>query len=163
VVPLLFTRSKYVGDVSIGTPPQYFHLQFDVGSADTWIALTRATCSDPDECSNHRRYFHPNRSSTFEQTPNVPWEIEFSDHSTATGYLQTDLVQVGGFVVDRQVIGMAMTLKGFKENGIDGSFGLGLTELSFHGKWHWLASRLLRVSFQWFPIEANLSTIFPNY
>jgi len=48
--------------------------------------------------------------------------------------LQTDIVQVGGFVVDRQVVGMAMALKGFKDNGIDGTFGLGLAELSLRGK-----------------------------
>ncbi|KAG0047123.1 hypothetical protein BGZ83_007759 [Gryganskiella cystojenkinii] len=127
-------ETAFVGDVGIGTPPQYFHLQFDVGSADTWLALRHATCLEPDECGSHRRYFHPNQSSTFEHKPNIPWRVEFGDHSTATGYLQTDLVQVGGFVVDQQVIGMAMTLKGFKDNGIDGTFGLGLTELSLHGE-----------------------------
>ncbi|GJJ70060.1 nucleoporin GLE1 [Entomortierella parvispora] len=126
-------ETAFVGDVGIGTPPQYFHLQFDVGSADTWIALAKATCSGSVECSGRRRYFHPNRSSTFERVPNVPWGVHFSDNSAAKGFLQTDLLQVGGFVVDRQVIGMATTLSEFKENGIDGSFGLGLSELSLHG------------------------------
>lgn len=50
------------------------------------------------------------------------------------GKLGTDVVQVAGFVVDRQVIGVADSLKGVKENGIDGSFGLGLMDLTFNGK-----------------------------
>lgn len=50
------------------------------------------------------------------------------------GSLATDVVQVAGFVVDRQVIAIADSLTGIKENGIDGSFGLGLMDLSFNGK-----------------------------
>jgi len=37
-------------------------------------------------------------------------------------------------VIDRQVIGVGESLFGFKDNGIDGSLGLGLPELSATGK-----------------------------
>lgn len=50
------------------------------------------------------------------------------------GLLHTDLVQAGGFIIDRQVLGMASVITGFKENGVDGTFGLGLRSLSTHGK-----------------------------
>ncbi|KAF9316181.1 hypothetical protein BG003_002270 [Podila horticola] len=84
-------------------------------------------------CPPHRRYFHPSRSSTFEKTPNVPWSLEYSDQSNVFGDLHTDVVQVAGFVIDRQVIGVGKSLFGFKDNGIDGSMGLGLPELSATG------------------------------
>lgn len=51
----------------------------------------------------------------------------------ARGKLRTDVVQVAGFVVDRQVVGVADTVVGFGEKGVDGVFGLGLHQLSAHG------------------------------
>lgn len=66
--------------------------------------------------------------------PNISWHLELSDGLVVKGTLGTDVVQVAGFVVDRQVIGVADSLKGVKENGIDGSFGLGLKDLTFNGK-----------------------------
>lgn len=52
----------------------------------------------------------------------------------AKGRLRTDAVQVAGFVVDRQLIGVADNVDGFREVGVDGVFGLGLHLLSAHGK-----------------------------
>lgn len=43
------------------------------------------------------------------------------------------MVQVAGFVVDRQVVGVADMVVGFGEKGVDGVFGLGLHQLSTHG------------------------------
>ncbi|KAF9571974.1 hypothetical protein EC968_010450 [Mortierella alpina] len=80
----------------------------------------------PEPCAPNRRLFHPRRSSSFEKTPDSPWKIEFSDKSNASGWIQTDILQVAGLAVDRQLIGMAISLFGFKDNQIDGSFALGL-------------------------------------
>ncbi|KAF9952853.1 hypothetical protein BGZ70_000451 [Mortierella alpina] len=127
-MPIQYNPSEiaYVGQVGIGTPPQYFRLEFDIGATDTWVALTKANCSKPEPCAPDRRLFHPHRSSSFEKTPDSPWKIEFSDKSNASGWIQTDILQVAGLAVDRQLIGMAMSLFGFKDNQIDGSFALGL-------------------------------------
>lgn len=123
--------------MGIGTPPQYFHLQFDIAAADTWVAIAKANCTPINEdmrpCPAHRRYFYPSLSSTFETAPSAPWSLEYSDHSKVFGNLHTDVVQVAGFVIDRQVVGVGKSLFGFKDNGIDGSLGLGLAELSETG------------------------------
>ncbi|KAF9542514.1 hypothetical protein EC957_001883 [Mortierella hygrophila] len=135
-VPIEYNPSEvaFVGQVGIGTPNQYFNLEFDIGSSDTWVASARANCSQNSPCSiTARRGFRAERSSTFESAPNISWHLELSNGPAVKGTLGTDVVQVAGFVVDRQVIGVADSLKNMKENGIDGSFGLGLTDLTFNG------------------------------
>ncbi|KAG0270980.1 1,3-beta-glucanosyltransferase [Linnemannia exigua] len=134
--PIEYNPSEvaFVGLVGIGTPNQYFNLEFDIGSSDTWVASARANCSLNRPCSSTaRRGFHTDRSSTFESAPNISWHLEMSDGPAVTGKLGTDVLQVAGFVVDRQVVGVADSLRGVKENGIDGSFGLGLKDLTFNG------------------------------
>ena len=49
------------------------------------------------------------------------------------GRLESDVVQVAGFVIDRQVIGVVTNMRDLKQNGIDGSLGLGLTDLTYNG------------------------------
>ncbi|KAF9132581.1 hypothetical protein BGW39_011759 [Mortierella sp. 14UC] len=135
-VPIEYNPSEvaFIGQVGIGTPNQYFNLEFDIGSSDTWVASSKVNCSLNQPCSTTvRRGFHTERSSTFESAPNIKWHLELSDGSAVTGKLGTDVVQVAGFVVDRQIIGVADSLRGVKENGIDGSFGLGLMDLTFNG------------------------------
>ncbi|KAK3837926.1 MAG: aspartic peptidase domain-containing protein [Linnemannia elongata] len=135
-IPIEYNPSEvaFVGQVGIGTPNQYFNLEFDIGSSDTWVTSARANCSQDSPCSTTaRRGFHIERSSTFVSAPNISWHLELSDGLVVKGTLGTDVVQVAGFVVDRQVIGVADSLKGVKENGIDGSFGLGLKDLTFNG------------------------------
>lgn len=64
----------------------------------------------------------------------MPWKIETIAKSKIQGVLQTDLIQVAGFVVEKQVLGTASILDNVKENGIDGSFGLGLHAMAFNGE-----------------------------
>ncbi|KAF9580242.1 hypothetical protein BGW38_003189, partial [Lunasporangiospora selenospora] len=47
--------------------------------------------------------------------------------------LHTDVLQIGDFVVDHQVMGVAKSLSSNLHKNIDGSFGLGLKDLSFNG------------------------------
>ncbi|KAG0309207.1 1,3-beta-glucanosyltransferase [Dissophora globulifera] len=95
--------------------------------------MENANCTNPEPCSPKRRYFSQHRSYTFEQTPNVDWGIRFSDKSKAKGWLHSDVVQVAGFVIDRQVLGMANTMVGFRDPGVDGILGLGMRSLATHG------------------------------
>ncbi|GJJ76082.1 hypothetical protein EMPS_08441 [Entomortierella parvispora] len=135
-VPIEYNPSEvaFVGQVGIGTPPQYFSLEFDIGSADTWITSWHANCSLNQPCTDRRRRaLFPDRSSTFNSDPNIPWTVNFSDGAKIEGSLSSDVVQVAGFVIDRQILGVATNLKSLKQSGIDGSLGLGLADLSFNG------------------------------
>ncbi|KAG0041291.1 hypothetical protein BGZ83_002042 [Gryganskiella cystojenkinii] len=124
----------FVGQVGIGTPPQYFSLEFDIGSADTWVTSAHANCSLNSPCTDHRRRsFFPDRSTTYGSDPNITWGVDFSDGAKIEGRLESDVVQVAGFVINRQVIGVVNNMKDLKQNEIDGSLGLGLTELTYNG------------------------------
>ncbi|KAK3842613.1 MAG: aspartic peptidase domain-containing protein [Linnemannia gamsii] len=127
----------YVGQVGIGSPPQYFHLEFDLASADAWVIQQGANCTNPKPCPSKRRFFYPARSTTFKESPDLPWStvaaVGEAKKSKAMGKLRTDVVQVAGFVVDQQVVGIADNVVGFGEKDVDGVFGLGLHQLSAHG------------------------------
>ena len=64
----------------------------------------------------------------------MPLTIETMAKAKIQGVLHTDLIQVAGFVVEKQVLGTANVLENVKENGIDGSFGLGLNAMAFNGE-----------------------------
>ncbi|KAI8595444.1 aspartic peptidase domain-containing protein, partial [Dissophora ornata] len=120
----------FVGQVGLGTPLQNFRLAFEIGSADTWVALENVNCKDPEPCSPKRQVFYPQRSSTFDPAPNKHWEVRLSDKSKVEGWLHTDVLQVAEFAISHQVIGMATAMTGFKDMGADGTFALGLSSLA---------------------------------
>ncbi|KAF9276405.1 hypothetical protein BGZ74_003665 [Mortierella antarctica] len=136
-MPLEYNPSQvaFVGGVGIGTPPQYFNLEFDIGMADTWVTSEKANCTTSGmKCSaESHRFFHPSISTTFDEAPNVPWKMETIANAKIQGVLHTDRINVAGFVVEKQVLGTATILNNVKENGIDGSFGLGLNAMTFNG------------------------------
>ncbi|KAG0092056.1 hypothetical protein BGZ93_005713 [Podila epicladia] len=103
--------------------------------ADTWVTSEKANCTIyGNKCSmKSHRFFHPSKSTTFDEAPNVPWKMETIARAKIQGELHTDRIDVAGFVVERQVLGTATVLNNVKENGIDGSFGLGLNALTFNG------------------------------
>ncbi|KAI9240484.1 MAG: aspartic peptidase domain-containing protein [Podila humilis] len=113
-VPLEYNPSQvaFVSGAGIGTPPQYFNLEFDIGSTDTWVTTEKANCTTSGtKCSeDSHRFFHPSKSTTFAKEPNVPWKIETISKAKIQGVLHTDVVQVAGFVVEKQVLGAASVL-----------------------------------------------------
>ena len=61
-VPLVnFENANYVGNLSIGSPPQPFPVLFDTGSANLWVPGTRCTSAG---CLAHPR-FNQSASHTF--------------------------------------------------------------------------------------------------
>lgn len=104
--------------------------------ADTWVTSEKANCTTSGmKCSaESHRFFHPSISTTFDEAPNVPWKMETIANAKIQGVLHTDRINVAGFVVEKQVLGTATILNNVKENGIDGSFGLGLNAMAFNGE-----------------------------
>ncbi|NWU69280.1 PEPC protein, partial [Pterocles burchelli] len=96
------SQSFYVGEISIGTPPQNFRVLFDTGSANLWVSSTY--CQTP-ACVNHAR-FNASLSSTF-------WGIGvthilsygFGDLLVALGY---DTVTIQNIVVRNQEFGLSL-------------------------------------------------------
>ncbi|KAF9430061.1 hypothetical protein BGZ94_008495 [Podila epigama] len=115
---------EYYGSVLVGTPGQEVKLNFDTGSSDIWFPSS--TCSSA-ECGKHVR-FDASKSSTY-QNDGRSWTISYGDGSKASGYLGSDMVNVGGIAV-RQTIGLATKESShFESSEEDGLFGLGFNTI----------------------------------
>ncbi|KAG1249223.1 hypothetical protein G6F68_013451 [Rhizopus microsporus] len=81
----VYVDIEYVGQISIGTPPQNFSMDFDTGSSDIWVPSTKCLST----CGTHPR-FDPTKSSTFELISNDTWRLQYGDGSTVIGYTAYD-------------------------------------------------------------------------
>ncbi|KAF7727667.1 hypothetical protein EC973_007325 [Apophysomyces ossiformis] len=121
---------EYVGKVGIGTPPQYFSMDFDTGSSDIWVPSTNCT-----RCGSHA-LFNPALSSTFSQPAgNNTWQLQYGDGSTVRGVGGQDTLDLGGLKAKDQVIGLVdmETMDLAQDTYLDGIFGLGFPSLSYTG------------------------------
>jgi hypothetical protein len=91
---------------------------FDTGSADTWVwssNLPASTISAGEQLGN--KVFDPEQSSTFKDSPNSTWQIQYGDQSTASGTVGFDILKLGDISVEGQGIELADTLsQQFAEN-----------------------------------------------
>ncbi|KAI0971564.1 eukaryotic aspartyl protease [Xylaria arbuscula] len=101
--------SLYLCKVSVGSPPQDVMLDFDTGSADTWV-FSKALSSSEEEGHN---------------------KIEYGDGSTASGKCGIDTLTVGGLAVKKQTIETAEELsKQFVKSTSDGLLGLAFSSIN---------------------------------
>ncbi|XP_040909381.1 pepsin A-like [Toxotes jaculatrix] len=116
---------SYYGVVSIGTPPQSFTVIFDTGSSNLWVPSVY--CSS-QACENHRR-FNPQQSSTFSSN-NQALSIQYGTGSM-TGFLASDVVEVGGISVSNQVFGLSQSEAPFMaQMQADGILGLAFQSIA---------------------------------
>lgn len=121
----------YFMNVTIGTPPQPFTLQFDTGSSDIWVPSTRS-----DICIERRRAcslgaFDSSESSTFvELLPNL-FQIQYVDGTQIEGDYIADALSIGdGVTLQNMTMGLATTAsRGLGIMGIGYSAGESITAL----------------------------------
>ncbi|XP_061263620.1 pregnancy-associated glycoprotein 2 [Bos javanicus] len=83
-----YLDTAYVGNITIGTPPQEFRVVFDTGSANLWVPSI--SCTSP-ACYTHKT-FNPQNSSSFREVGS-PITI-FYGSGIIQGFLGSDTVRV---------------------------------------------------------------------
>ena len=103
VVPQLnaLALGEYVGEVSIGSPPQSFAVVYDTGSSNLWVP--DSLCSDfavSPCCALQRRFVNASSSSFKAQCPLLRCELLLPYGSgTVVGELSEDTVALGGLAL----------------------------------------------------------------
>ncbi|XP_061022340.1 pregnancy-associated glycoprotein 1-like [Dama dama] len=122
-----FQDMVYVGNITIGTPPQEFQVVFDTGSSDLWVPSV--FCTSPN-CSSHVMFRH-NESSTYQPIRQI-FSIEYG-RGRMKGVVGRDTVRIGDLVSTDQPLGLSMEQSGFEGMPFDGVLGLNYPNLSFTG------------------------------
>ncbi|XP_061263748.1 pregnancy-associated glycoprotein 2-like [Bos javanicus] len=117
----------YVGNITIGTPPQEFRVVFDTGSADLWVPSI--SCVSP-ACYTHKT-FNLHNSSSFGQT-HQPISISYGP-GIIQGFLGSDTVRIGNLVSLKQSFGLSQEEYGFDGAPFDGVLGLAYPSISIKG------------------------------
>ncbi|CAO4376316.1 unnamed protein product [Caenorhabditis nigoni] len=120
---------EYLGNITIGTPPQPFLVVLDTGSSNLWVPGT--TC---DGTCKGKKTFDFSKSTTFVSN-NQTWVIQY-EGGNAKGYLGQDTVSFGAATeqqlpVPKTTFGIATQISAeFKNDAADGILGLAFTALS---------------------------------
>ncbi|KAG5196421.1 hypothetical protein JEQ12_011107 [Ovis aries] len=119
----------YFGNITIGTPPQEFQVNFDTGSSDLWVPSV--DCRSPS-CSTHKR-FNPQKSTTFQR---LDQKIELIYGSgSMKGVLGRDTIQIGDLVITNQIFGLSQNQSSgvLEQVPYDGILGLAYPNLAVRG------------------------------
>ncbi len=130
-----FLKSSFVGTISVGTPPQYFRVIFDTGSANLWVPSVECEASygwSPDvTCMSKKSKFNSSLSSTY-KVVGTKFHIRYGS-GTLYGFLSGDVIGLGGGLsAPNQVFTEATDdPEGiFALTDFDGIFGLGYLAIS---------------------------------
>ncbi|KAL3538738.1 hypothetical protein ACH5RR_002104 [Cinchona calisaya] len=120
-----YLDTQYFGEISIGTPPQYFEVVFDTGSSNLWVPSSKCLLSL--SCYVHSKY-KSKQSSTYTEIGRS-CKIPYGSGSIY-GFLSRDNVGIGGFTINDQVFTEAKWegLFTFLLAQFDGILGLGFRE-----------------------------------
>ncbi|XP_057583326.1 pregnancy-associated glycoprotein 2-like [Hippopotamus amphibius kiboko] len=117
----------YVGNITIGTPPQEFKMLFDTGSSDLWVPSVYCHST---ACRIHKRY-DPHLSTTF-RLSGRPVDLIFGS-GRMVGFLGFDTVQIGKLVDVFQPFGLSEYQFVTEHSPFDGILGLGYPSMALQG------------------------------
>ncbi|KAJ6562303.1 acid protease [Mycena capillaripes] len=118
---------EWIGEISIGTPPQKFLVDFDTGSSDLWVPSK--SCLTTRTCASKSKY-NAAASSTVQHKPGT-FSIGYADGSGVEGPIVTDTVSVAGVNATGQYFSPVTILSSdFASDPADGILGLAFPLIS---------------------------------
>ncbi|XP_069421664.1 pregnancy-associated glycoprotein 1-like [Ovis canadensis] len=117
----------YVGNITIGTPPQEFQVVIDTGSSDLWVSSI--FCTSP-ACYKHNTFKY-NESSTYRPTQET-FNIIYGS-GIIKGLLAYDTIRIGDLAITDQPFGLSLEEYGFESAPFDGILGLNYPRMSAIG------------------------------
>nr|XP_042098563.1 pregnancy-associated glycoprotein 1-like [Ovis aries] len=117
----------YVGNITIGTPPQEFQVVIDTGSSDLWVSSI--FCTSP-ACYKHNTFKY-NESSTYRPTQET-FNIIYGS-GIIKGLLAYDTIRIGDLAITDQPFGLSLEEYGFESAPFDGILGLNYPHMSAIG------------------------------
>ncbi|KAK4198853.1 aspartic peptidase domain-containing protein [Triangularia verruculosa] len=133
------TDLQWMGEITVGTPPQTFKVIFDTGSP--YLLLPRNNCTT---CSPEQNLFNPSLSSTFSPGPGISLELFFGTAGGGTVPTNTsqganctavtDTVSISSPPLDglnQQFLLCDYYSSGLADQPADGIFGLGPVPTGF--------------------------------
>ncbi|EWZ28696.1 hypothetical protein BFJ70_g746 [Fusarium oxysporum] len=119
--------SMYLCEVSIGTPPQKFNLNFDTGSADLWVFSTELS----KRIQKGHNVFNPLSSSSFNELTDKTWKTSYGDGSSASRDCGSDDITIGGLTIKNQTLKLASQLDQQLAQGKgDGLLGFAFSQIN---------------------------------
>ncbi|CAG8984052.1 hypothetical protein HYALB_00002994 [Hymenoscyphus albidus] len=117
---------EYLSPVEIGG--QTVMLDFDSGSSDLWVFNNQLPAAQQ---AGHK-VFDITKSTTFKMIPGATYKISYGDGSGTSGNVGTDVVNIGGAVVQEQAVELATAVsQSFtQDNASNGLLGLAFTKLN---------------------------------
>ncbi|CAF4889152.1 unnamed protein product [Rotaria socialis] len=118
----------FIGEISIGTPPQNFRIDFDTGSSDLWVPSSQCQWS----CNGFNKY--NSAESTTYVANGETFSISYGDGSSVSGFLSVDVVTINGMAVKSQTFAECTYLVGMTGDKNDGILGLAFPNLASDGE-----------------------------
>ncbi|CRH01267.1 plasmepsin VIII, putative [Plasmodium relictum] len=121
-----YINRQFIGEISIGNPPQIFKVLFDTGSTNLWIPSKNCYAK---ACNNKRKYDQKISKNYKLVKKRNPVEIFFGTGKIQMIYVSDD-IHLGDIKVNNQEFGVAsyMSDDPFSDMLFDGLFGLGISE-----------------------------------
>ncbi|THH17843.1 hypothetical protein EW146_g3052 [Bondarzewia mesenterica] len=116
------------GNVTIGTPPQAFNMDFDTGSSDLFVPSS--TCGNGGGCEGRAEYDTGKSSSA--QYSGKNFTLRYGDGGVVRGKQYSDIVQLAGMTAKAQTVGAAETYSDGFTTGFDGLVGLAFQSISVY-------------------------------
>ncbi|SCO93915.1 aspartyl proteinase, putative [Plasmodium malariae] len=121
-----YINRQFIGEISIGSPPQSFKVLFDTGSTNLWIPSKNCYTK---ACYNKRKYDHKISKNYKLVQRKTPAEVFFGTGKIHIAYVSDD-IHIGDIKVKNQEFGVASYISDdpFCDMQFDGLFGLGISD-----------------------------------